>query len=396
MTGELQARRAAPSPSRAADRIIGRWRGEAPGPTLICIGGVHGNEPAGVEALRRVFTDLSTRRPASRGELLGLAGNLSALARRRRYVTRDLNRLWSEERVAARISNRQSLISEEREMLQLLDELVAAAKRASGPIYVLDLHTTSGSGAPFIVLGDTLRNRRFALQFPVPTILGLEEHIDGTLSEFLTNRGFVAIAVEAGQHQSPDAVRHAEAAVWTALRSVGILVDRDSPPTARTGREILAHAAGAMPRVFEILYRHAISTDDEFRMEPGLRNFDRVTPGQVLARDRHGEIRSRWHGRLVMPLYQRLGSDGFFIARRVLPFWLWLSSSLRCLRLDSILHWLPGVRRHPNRPRTLVLDRRFARWRAMEVLHLLGYRKVRVFGDLLLVSRRRHDLEPNS
>ena len=34
-------------------RELGRVRGDAPGATLIAVGGVHGNEPAGLEAGRR-------------------------------------------------------------------------------------------------------------------------------------------------------------------------------------------------------------------------------------------------------------------------------------------------------------------------------------------------------
>lgn len=383
----------APAPY-AVERVIGRWRGSEQGPTLICIAGVHGNEPAGIEGLQRVFAALAAHPPRFRGELLALAGNLSALGGRRRYVSRDLNRLWREQRVAGRLVNRRSPMPEEREMLELLEQLEAAERRADGPTYVLDLHTTSGSGVPFIVLGDTLRNRKFARQFPVPMILGLEEHIDGTLSEFLVNRGLIAITLEVGQHESPEAVDRAEAAVWIALRSLRLLVD-DGSHASLTGHEVLGRVAASMPRVFEILHRHSITTGDGFEMEPGFRNLDRVSPGQLLARDRHGEIRSRWSGWMVMPLYQRLGSDGFFIGRPVLPIWMWLSSALRRLRLHTLVHWLPGVRHHPERPDTLVVDRRVARWLAMDVLHLLGYRKVRALGQLLLVSRRRHDLPSN-
>ena len=40
-------------------REIGRLVGEEPGPTLVIVAGIHGNEPAGTEAARRVFARLS-------------------------------------------------------------------------------------------------------------------------------------------------------------------------------------------------------------------------------------------------------------------------------------------------------------------------------------------------
>ena len=53
---------------------------------------------------------------------------------------------------------------------------------------------------PFVTVGDTLRNRRFAMNFPATIILGLEEQIDGTLLEYLNSLGAVTMGFEAGQH----------------------------------------------------------------------------------------------------------------------------------------------------------------------------------------------------
>ena len=54
-------------------------------------------------------------------------------------------------------------------------------------------------------------------------------------------------------------------------------------------------------------------------MEPGFANIQRIQAGQLLARDRQGEIRAREDGVLVMPLYQRLGDDGFFLGKEERP-----------------------------------------------------------------------------
>lgn len=41
-------------PKNTKQRKIGAVRGREKGPTLICVGGIHGNEPTGVEALERL------------------------------------------------------------------------------------------------------------------------------------------------------------------------------------------------------------------------------------------------------------------------------------------------------------------------------------------------------
>ena len=67
------------------------------GPLLICMGGVHGNEPAGTDALKRFFTSIERQRLEIRGRMIGLAGNPPALAKGVRFLDHDLNRIWKTE-----------------------------------------------------------------------------------------------------------------------------------------------------------------------------------------------------------------------------------------------------------------------------------------------------------
>jgi len=49
-----------PSPEpRAYPRILGRHDSGRPGPTIVVFGGVHGNEPAGCEAMLRVLARIT-------------------------------------------------------------------------------------------------------------------------------------------------------------------------------------------------------------------------------------------------------------------------------------------------------------------------------------------------
>ena len=61
---------------------------------------MHGNEPAGVEAIHTVIELLEREKKIKphfefRGTLLGLIGNLEAFSQKLRFIDKDLNRSWS-------------------------------------------------------------------------------------------------------------------------------------------------------------------------------------------------------------------------------------------------------------------------------------------------------------
>jgi hypothetical protein len=366
--------------------------GDKPGPTLVCIASLHGNELAGTTALQQVFARLNTERPTTRGEFIGIAGNLAALARQERYVDIDLNRCWTKDRVWALRSGRlppDERASEDAEIEQILNEVERVISEASDEVYFLDLHTTSGGSPPFGTIGDTLKNRGLALQFPVPIILGLEEYLDGTLLEYVNGLGCVTMGFEGGQHDDPVSVDRAEACVWIALAATKILQRPDSVPPVAQARERLSAVSSSFPRVLEVRHRHPVEPGDQFGMEHGYASFQSVKAGDVLAHDNNGNLTASEDARVLLPLYQTQGEDGYFLMREFSPLWLAISKWLRRMGLDAALPWLPGVRRDPGDQNTLIIDRRIARWFALQVFHLLGYRKRRMNGDLLVVSRRQ-------
>ena len=315
-------------------RVIERLRGEADGPTLIAIGGLHGNEPAGVAVIRTVLGRLRERGEV-RGEIVGLVGNVRALAARRRYLARDLNRLWTPSRLAAMSASyppRSQLPSadategsglwempttdgaELAELAELAAELDRAIEAARGPVHVIDLHTTSAPGAPFAVIGGTPAHRAFAEQLPLPSILGLEEQLEGVLTRYLSAKGCVTMAIEGGQTDSPDAGAYHEAVVTIALAASGCVAP-DHLPALAAARDLLTRARGALPPRIEVTARHDVLPEHEFRMEPGFANIHPTAAGTLLARERRGEIRAPYDGFVLLPLYQPQGRDGFFYGR---------------------------------------------------------------------------------
>ena len=151
----------------------------------------------------------------------------------------------------------------------------------------------------------------------------------------------------------------------------------------------LDRAADGLPSAVEIVYRHAITPDDEFRMDPGWSNFVDLRRGQRLAVDRNGHVGAPMDGRILMPLYQGLGEDGFFVARDVSPTHMQMSAALREHGVGKLLPWLPGIDIDDARGEVRLREP-IDRTGVMDVLRLLGYRReLRSAGELRLTRRRQ-------
>lgn len=315
------------------DGLIGWVEGRSEGPLLLCIGGVHGNEPAGVRALEEMVWKVEARRDVLAGDFVAIVGNMPALAAGRRFMTYDLNRAWtplhvgalqaahrtrSDDAVVRSITRKRARapVPEDLEVLRVLELLERIAARRRGPVYVVDLHTTSGKGGTFTSTEDHVRHRHFAMKVPFPLVLGLDDHLEGTLLGYLRTLGYTTMLCECGQHREPRAALRAVAAVWIAIRAAGLLGEEDVPE-ARRALEMLRNTCAHLPCILDTVYRHPFDERDRYVTRPGFRNFDRVSAGEVIGDDRNGEVVAPQGGMLLMPLYQRLGEDGFFVVRQV-------------------------------------------------------------------------------
>ena len=297
-------------------RELGRVVGDEPGATLVVVAAIHGNEPAGLEAMRRVFASLAPGH--IRGEVVAFVGNHAAVKRGVRYQHSDLNRAWRQEQISE-VSSREDLEHELAELRELHGELEAAEARSRGPMHLADLHTSSAPGVPFMMLANDDAHRAFVEHFGMPAMMGLDAHIAGVLSNYVSSRGWIAFAAEGGQHEAASSVDALEAAVWQSMHAAGQLVDDTHAARVLHSRSELDRMRGDLPRLLEVSGRHAIVEADHFVMEPGFRNIHRARRGQLLAHDARGEIRAEEDGLVILPLYQGLGSDGFFWGRELPP-----------------------------------------------------------------------------
>ncbi len=293
---------------------------------------MHGNEPAGVEALHTVFALLDREpvvNPSFRyqGRLLGLIGNWRAYSQGKRFIVKDLNRQWTPENIQRirNIANGQQptangpLDSEDQDLLEIL-RLVEAEIADCQPtqVVLLDLHTTSASGGIFAVATDDPESIRIASGLHAPVVTGMMRGIQGTTLHYFTKENFhipiAAAAFEAGQHEDHLSVNRSIAAVINCMRSIGAV---DADDVENRHDEILVAYSKDLPKIAELISVHPVKSGDDFEMRPGYRNFQSVVKGELLANDRHGDIRSPTDAMILMPLYQPQGSDGFFLVKAI-------------------------------------------------------------------------------
>lgn len=369
------------------NRMIGHIKGEQPGPTLIFIGGIHGNEPAGVFALLQVFDNYHANPYPVKGNIYGISGNLWALERGDRFHENDLNRLWTKERLSQLRAGTLEVNNEDLAQLQEIYNIISdILNTETGPFYFLDLHTTSSKTIPFLTVNDSLLNRKFTSLYPVPIILGIEEYLDGPALSYINELGYVAFGFEGGQHDDAEAIENHVSFIHFTLGITGCASKNDVE--FEKHQNTLLENTGRSHEIYEIYFRHEIMPDEEFEMRPGFVNFQTVKKGQEIAVSNGRVLKAKKNGRMFMPLYQKKGDDGFFAIRKIPRFYLWLSAWFRKVRLDGILPILPGISWASEKHDELIVNRKTARFITKGFFHLFGYRSKRIDKTHLMIKNR--------
>lgn len=369
-------------------RYIGSIEGKEKGPTLIFFGGIHGNEPAGVNALEQVFLQLSDSEVDIKGSIYGIRGNIPALLEKKRFLDQDLNRLWSSSRITAiEKKDRSNLNAEELELLEIKETITVLLKVKSPPFYFIDFHTTSSKTLPFITINDALINRKFSKRFPVPIILGIEEYLEGPLLSRMNQLGYVSLGFESGQHNEHEAVQNNIAFFWLALVFTGVL-NKIAVPDFELYYNELQKSAGGNHSFYEVVHRHELKNTDDFSMLNGFESFQEISEGTLLALQNKEKVHAEEDTILFMPLYQKQGAEGFFLIRKTPKWALRLSAWLRKSKSDSLLTLLPGISWQNDKRESLLVDLSVARFFTKSFFHLLGYRNRQVDENHMLMHNR--------
>ena len=307
------------------ERIIGVHEGKKNGPLLICFGAMHGNEPAGVKAIDLVLKMLEIEPVKNpnfeyNGTFLGIIGNLQAYKKSVRFIQNDLNRQFREIKVKKiRPIPEDLLKDEELELIQVIRLVETSIKKYQpNKIIVLDLHTTSSHGGIFTICKQKEEIIKLAMGLHAPVVLGMLEGLKGTTLHYFNTENMgvntTALTFESGQHEEEKAINRAIAGIICCMREIKAVRPED---VENYHEKALKDISEHLPVITTLIDRHEIEEGEVFQMKPGFTNFQKVNKGELLANNQNGNIYSKEAGRILMPLYQSQGEDGFFLIKDI-------------------------------------------------------------------------------
>lgn len=301
-------------------KIIGHWHG-GHGPLLLVIGAAHGNEYAGVKALELLF-EMMDREPDINpsfqffGGLLGVIGNLDAYKIGQRYIAKDLNRSWNKQHIEIlKNTNPEKLEFEDKELREIVDILdIYMKKFIYNHVILLDLHSTSSASTVFTIASNEQQSIELAKSMNAPVVLGLTDLLPDTSLHYFNAQNFdastVGLGFEAGHHDDPESIHRSIAAIINLMRSAKMIRPED---VSLRHDLILLNQKKITPSVLKVIYRHYIDDPKLWKMNGIYNNFQNISKGEMIATYDNQPIYSPHSGKILMPLYQAQGNDGFFI-----------------------------------------------------------------------------------
>jgi|GEM_PF-1082348 succinylglutamate desuccinylase len=269
--------------------VEGVWRvmNDPPiaGPNVAVVGGTHGNEPCGIEAIRRLLSDAKLGRlgPIT-GTLTLIHGNPEATRQDRRFTKggRDLNRLlnysflYDLPRSNWTIEHHRALAL--RPILESID-------------LAIDLHSTASPSPAFVIVPPMDESLTLAKKLGVPYLtVGWENPglvNDQVLIGFMLHNKKAALCVECGSHDDPHAKTVAYDSALAFLQAAQLI--EGEPPAS--------DVTMALIRITDVLTKPS----PEFRFLEDLKGMDRLVAGQALGEDNNLEFRMKKDCFALMP-----------------------------------------------------------------------------------------------
>ncbi len=277
---------------------IWQTRGSLPGSYVVILGGTHGDERTGIEAMNRLITIVGDDHDVQMGTLTLVLGNPKAieLDSRGSVPHADLNRLFTLDLETKKPDG----TYEDQRARELLPFLLHAD-------ILLDIHSTSKPSEPFMCSSISPRHMELYKWFHVDKVLGDSRHVLGgrvaSTDEYVDAHGGIGVCFESGLSTDLSRVQGVVNSLLDVLRAQGVL--RGEP----VGKPKEPQACFEMEEA-------VVLSKDGFIFECGFgdRSFVPFREGDVLGHHGNKPLIARYDGVVVFPTTRKYWHVGLPVA----------------------------------------------------------------------------------
>lgn len=255
-----------------------RLASDKPGKRLLVLGGVHGNEPCGTLAIRRLIEEFRSGKCALQSGSLTLVPSCNAQAAllNRRYVDRNLNRAVMRRPVPA---------CHEHQLMNFLCPLLEECD------VLLDIHSYTAGGAPFAIGGPDSHKAREEEMVGLMGIDTIVHDIErayvecgkakagepiACTADYARAHGATAVSIECAQHEDPKGPEIAYRAIQGAMAFAGVAAPDALEPA---------------PQLTRVSMRHVRFREPGDAFSRPWRHMDKLHAGDVIGTSQDGEPR---------------------------------------------------------------------------------------------------------
>lgn len=188
--------------------------GHSSGPKSVILAGVHGNETCGIEAIKKLLTDLRI----DSGEVIFAFGNPQAIEQGTRFTEENLNRMFLPRQL---LTVAQTLSYEFRRAEELKEIF-------KGSEVLLDIHASNNpSSQPFIICEENAKD--IYKYLPIKTVVhGFDIVEPGGTDYYMNSIGKIGICIECGYIKDDESVKIAINSILSFLRARGHILNGDN------------------------------------------------------------------------------------------------------------------------------------------------------------------------
>lgn len=261
-----------------------------PGPTITIIGGIHGNEPCGVNAINELKNI-----KINSGKINFIFGNPKAIEQNVRFVGMNLNRAFRDDNELTEDEKMTYEYKRSRELIPFLDESDV----------LLDIHSSATKDSiPFIICEPHSSGLAKFLPFEI-CCHGFDDIHPGSTDYYMNKQGKTAICIECGSNEDYGTVN-------LAIRSVKILLSISGMIEEGIDRE-------KEQKKINVKGIYKTKTDN-FKLKKYFKDFERIKAGQLIGIDGGKKIYSDTDQYILFARdCNKIGEEGFVFAKPIEP-----------------------------------------------------------------------------